>query len=1725
MSALKDLLASYRKTSVTEREKGTYFEHLIVQYLKTEPTYKDLYSNVWTYSDWADAQGLTKRDTGIDLVAQTEGTAEFHAIQCKFYAEDYRIQKADIDSFFTASGKKSFTHRIIVTTTNNWSENAEDALQNQHPPVSKIDLNDLENSLIDWSKYQPNEAIVVKPKKILREHQKAALTGVDFGLQTAERGKLIMACGTGKTFTSLKIAEKLAGKGKRVLFLVPSLSLLSQTLTEWTQESATPLHSFAVCSDSDVGKKRKSEDDIVQTFTHELRYPATTEPSRLAVEMQKRHDADHMSVVFSTYHSIDVISKAQKEFDLADFDLIICDEAHRTTGATFDESDESNFVKVHDANFIKAAKRLYMTATPRIYGEAAKASADKDNVALCSMDDETLYGKELYVISFSEAVRLDLLVDYKVIVLAVDEAHIHRRLQNLLDDGNNQLKVDDAAKIIGCWKALSKQDTLEDLSADPDPMRRAVAFCQVIEPNLGGKSKSHKVSSKNIANMFADVVEAYKAKELEDTFDNSNPSISVKLNCEAAHIDGGMNASQKEAKLTWLKAEPPIDTCRILSNVRCLSEGVDVPALDAVLFLTPRNSQVDVVQSVGRVMRKAEGKKRGYVILPVVIPAGMEAHEALNDNKTYKVVWQVLQALRSHDDRFDAMVNKLDLIGKDISKMEIIAVTDKITRKPIATKDATGEKIKQKNTGRNSHGIGQTATSSVPNTQGDLQFEIGEIERAIYAKVVQKCGNRSHWEDWANDIAKIAKTHIDRITAILGSPENTVEIQAFNNFSNEIRDDLNNAVTDPEIIEMLAQHLITKPVFDALFEGYSFASKNPMSLAMQDVLDVLQEHNLDKEADTLQRFYDSVKERAKGIDNAAGKQKIVVELYDKFFRNAFPKMTERLGIVYTPVEVVDFIIHSVNDVLKNEFGQTLGSENVHIIDPFTGTGTFITRLLQSGLISKEQLAHKYKHEIHANEIVLLAYYIAAINIESVYHDLMSENGEVDYEPFDGICLTDTFQLHEKEDLISVLLEANSSRRKKQKTLDIRVIIGNPPYSAGQKSENDNNANVAYKNLDDAISKTYVAQSTATLSKGLYDSYIRAIRWASDRIKDAGVIGFVTNAGFVDANTADGLRKCLAQEFSNIYVFHLRGNQRTSGELSRKEGGKIFGSGSRAPIAISLLVKNPNASEHGNIYYHDIGDYLSQQEKLDKISEFASIEGITQANGWQRITPDRHGDWINQRDNSFIEHISMGDKKDKNTAVIFENYSLGVATNRDAWCYQSSKEKLENNMRGMIDFYNHEVNRYQFACESLTKTDFPKIGNFINNDTTRISWTDSLKNDLEKATTHQFYEVNVIPSIYRPFTKEWLYFDKSFNQRRYQMPHIFPNASAGNRVISVTGRGATKDFSALMTNTLPDLEMISKGQCFPEYVYDTGERIDSTAQHSTAQHIYTKTDRGAGAEFSHLLDGLRNAEGLLGVDDQCDTRHPIAGKRTVLSDVTLRNNGGQKMNTQSTNGELFATEAPAKLTNATRRHAITDTALAHFQTAYPNEIISKQDIFYYIYGLLHSDDYKARYADNLTKELPRIPCVKKTTDFWVFSQAGRDLAGLHVNYESVTPYLVSYKEGKLAVDMLDDADFRVTQMKFASKADKTTVVYNNKITMKDIPLEAYEYVVNGKPALEWVMERQAVTTHKDSGITNDANDWAIDTMQNPRYPLELFQRVITVSLETMKIVSFLPKLDI
>ena len=1621
MTAIDRILQSYRDAAVTEREKGTYFERLALAFFLNDPVQTEEYDAVWTWSDWAKANGRDGKDVGIDLVAKLRNEDGLAAIQAKFYAADARIQKAHIDSFISASGKEPFRRRVVLDTTEKeWGTNAEEMIRDQAIPVVRIGLTDLRESRIDWTIFEARGEIVLSAKKSLLGHQKDALADVSKGLAAADRGKMIMACGTGKTFTSLKIAEAIAGKGKRVLFMVPSLALMSQTVREWTNDTETPIRAFAVCSDAHVGKRRKNAEDIAEIEIHDLAFPATTDPVKVA-EKAGEDDPERMTVIFSTYQSIVTLTRAQ-EAGLPEFDLIICDEAHRTTGATLDGEEESNFVKIHGNDNVKARKRLYMTATPRIFGDNVRSKADEVGAELASMDNAALFGETLFYRGFGWAVQNGLLTDYKVIVLAMDEGLVSAAVQKRLGDAGSELVLDDATKIIGCYKALTKIDLKADVSTDPHPMRRALAFAKDIR------------SSKLIRDEFTAVVDEYLGQD--SLIDDDTPSDH--LQCQIEHVDGTFNAKTRGALLDWLKADAGDNVCRILTNARCLSEGVDVPALDAIMFLHPRKSQIDVVQSVGRVMRRAEGKKMGYVILPVGVPAGVPPEQALADNERYRVVWQILNALRAHDERFDSTINKASL-GQDISdKVEIVgvnadseelrSVTAVVQNLPNKTKAA------RSGIGSGSGGLGDDVIEGPEPTQTEMAFSIDEFSRAIMAKIVKKCGTRDYWEDWSASIAEIAKNHITRLTALLKDPD-TEARRAFDAFLGELRDDLNDTISEGDAIEMLAQHIITRPVFETLFEGHKFTAENPVSRAMQRVLDVLNEANLDKESRDLEKFYASVKLRSQGITDPQAKQKLIVELYDKFFRRAFPRTTEKLGIVYTPVEIVDFIIHSVNEVLQSEFDQTLGSPGVHIIDPFTGTGTFITRLLQSGLIAPEEMEHKFRHEIHANEIVLLAYYIAAINIEAVYHGLQGG----DYVPFEGICLTDTFQMYESDDLISHYMPDNSERRKRQKATDIRVIVGNPPYSAGQTSANDNNANVTYPTLDGRIRESYAARSSNTNMRSLYDSYIRAIRWASDRLGSAGVMAYVTNGGWVDGNAADGMRACLAEEFSNIFVFHLRGNQRTSGELSRREGGKIFGSGSRAPIAITILVKNPDQPNRGQIYFHDIGDYLDQKQKLAIIRDFASISGITKADGWTHIAPNEHFDWIGQRSDDFSAFIDISKKNGADIGV-FETHSAGLKSNRDSWVYNPSKSELGDRINGAIGFFNRQVSKRDQDPNYQADTD-PR----------NFKWCQSTLRFFETGKRLSYDPLSIQKAIYRPYQSVWLYKNKDLNWSSYLMPRFFPDSRAENRVIVIKQRWHGEGQLALMVDRVVDLQSDGGTQCVSLYIYDD-------------------RDEGTGSLF----------------DEPNATHH--------------------------------------------RRDAVTDSGLKHFQDAYPGETITKEDLFYYVYGLLHSEDYRAKYADNLSKELPRIPRVKTAADFWAFSRAGRELGDLHVNYETVEPYSVTIKQGDLRLTDIKnpEAFYRVTKWalgKAGKEKDKTTVIYNANITMQDIPLEAYDYVVNGKPALEWVMERQVVKVDKDSGIENDANRYAIETMNNPAYPLELFQRVITVSLRTMEIVRSLPRLEV
>lgn len=1069
-----DILHKFRSESFTQKDKGTQFERLMRSWLLSDPRYSNL-TKVWLWDDFPSRADLGGKDTGIDLVARTE-EGDYWAIQCKCYKEDSVIDKPAVDSFLATSSRQfkdpetlqttSFAKRMWISTTNHWGKNAEDAIQNQNPPFNRVGLVDLQNSPVDWQLLidglKGKEAML--PGKQPREHQLRAMSAAHAYFQEHDRGKLIMACGTGKTYTALKIAEDLLNNKGLVLFMVPSISLLGQSLNAWCADAVNPIKGICICSDSRASRKIKKDFDDTQDSVVDLAVPATTNPKSIAKQLKLYRNHNGLTVVFSTYQSIEAIHAAQHEIlketagTYGKFDLIVCDEAHRTTGVKLSDRDESNFTKIHDAEYIKGNKRLYMTATPRLYGQSAKIKASEKDAILCSMDDPKLYGEEFFRVNFSYAVEHGLLTDYKVLVLTVNEDDLPDNILSDIKDPNNvELNFDDTSKLIGIVNGLSKiirGDKHATWDADPTVMHRAIAFCSAIGNNHSPGT------SVNTAEVLPTICEKYR-----DSISTEEREHVVEV--QARHIDGSMNSQARNEQLAWLADENIGENeCRVLTNVRCLSEGIDVPALDAVLFLSSRNSQVDVVQSVGRVMRnfrkgQPDEKKYGYIIIPIVVPSDVKPEDALNNNTYFSTVWSILNALRSHDDHFNAEVNKIALNKNRTSKVVV-----------------------------GGPGIGHNAISDKQDQQDaqhiedaevarQLQLRFGEMQSGIYAKLVEKCGDRLYWENWSKKVGLIAKKFIERISKLVSTvPAIKSE---FDIFVKGLQNNLNPSVDEGQAIEMLAQHLISQPVFDALFADYNFVNNNAVSHSMHKMIEQLETvGGFEKDTTELESFYESVRVNVGNIDNLEGKQTIIKNLYEKFFKGAFPLTVEKLGIVYTPVECVDFIIHSVNDILKREFNTSLSDENVHILDPFTGTGTFITRLLQSGLIKPEDMERKYRNEIHCNEIVLLAYYIADVNIEAVYHDLMKPDHYVNY---DGICLTDTFQLAEtkQQSLSQEFFKENSEGVLRQKKAPIRVIIGNPPYSIGQKSANDNAANMTYPVLDKRVSDTYAAKSSANLT--------------------------------------------------------------------------------------------------------------------------------------------------------------------------------------------------------------------------------------------------------------------------------------------------------------------------------------------------------------------------------------------------------------------------------------------------------------------------------------------------------------------------------------------------------------------------------------------------------------------------------------------------------------------
>ncbi|WQU88790.1 DEAD/DEAH box helicase [Helicobacter pylori] len=1581
-----------------QRHKGSLFEKISKQFLQEHDSANE-YESIDLWYDWK-LRGK-ERDKGIDIVIQTT-SKEYIAVQCKFHQNS--ISYNDISPFLTqllrGVGEVKFKKGIIISTSNLTSEAIKEIEQIRSAgmgiDIDEITEEDFIYSRIDWEQFDPTKTedeIPLCDKKRPRPHQTEAIekTKEYFSDPKNTRGKLIMACGTGKTYTSLKIMETL--DPKITLFLAPSIALLSQTFREYAQEKSDPFYASIVCSDDKTGQSKNEDNDDIK-FS-ELPIKASTRLEDILSVYEKAQKENKRFIIFSTYQSALRIKEAQ-EAGLNEIDLIICDEAHRTVGAMYstNERDDKNaFTLCHSDENIKATKRLYMTATPKVYSESSKAKAkEKDNV-IYSMDDAQTFGEEIYTLNFERAIALDLLTDYKVIILAVRSENlsgvtnsVNKKISQLEAKGtkldkkliNNEF----VCKIVGTHKGLAKQDVIalddenkedNDLKnkADTFVSQRAISFCKSIQ------------TSKNIKDSFETIMECYDEELKKKSFKN------LKINID--HVDGTMNCKERLDKLENLNQFEP-NICKVLSNARCLSEGVDVPALDSVIFFDGRSAMVDIIQAVGRVMRKAKNKKRGYIILPIALRESeiKNLDEAVK-NTNFQNIWKVLKALRSHDSSLvdeATFREKIKIFGSDDAK------------NPDDEEELQKDKTEQ----------------SDPKEAQKTLFDailLQDLANAVYNVMPTKLGDRNYWENFAKKTGNIARTLNERLKELFGkNPE------IFDNFLTSLRGNIHQNIKEEEALDMIISHIITKPIFDAIF-GDNI--QNPIAKALDKMVLKLSDLGLEGETKDLKNLYESVKTEAARAKSQKTQQELIKNLYNTFFKEAFRKQSEKLGIVYTPIEVVDFILRATNGILKKHFNTDFNDKNITIFDPFTGTGSFIARLLskENNLISDEALKEKFQNHLFAFDIVLLSYYIALINITQA-----AQNRDSSLKNFKNIALTDSLDYLEEKTNKGVFpffedLKENQEIKTTLADQKIQVIIGNPPYSSGAKSENDNNQNLTHPKLEKRVYETYGKNSTAKVGKTTRDALIHSIRMASDLLKDKGVLGFVVNGSFIDSKSTDGFRKRVAQDFSHLYALNLRGNQRTSGEVSKKEGGKIFDSGSRATVAIIFFVKDESV-QNSAIHYYEVGDYLKREAKLHLLAGFENLDSVP----FKEITPNDKGDWINQRNDDFEKLIPLKrDKKSKIFNTIFDLNSNGVTSGRDPWVYNFSPKTLKQSVQNCIDTYNADLKRFnerfREAFKQRTKgiksaDRYKHLNNQeITTDKTKIAWARSLKKGfIKNENLPESGMERVRLALYRPFNKQWLYWDKTWNEEQSQLPKIFPDKSAHNVVINI-GVGNGKDFSALVSDFISDSSLISHNQAYPLYYYD---------------------DLG------------------------------------------------------------------------NRYNAISGYALNLFRRHYKDNAIVEEEIFYYIYAIFHHKGYLEKYKNSLTKEVPRIALSE---DFKELSILGKELAKLHLNYES------GEMHESVKHNLLENAGmegyYDVIQMKKDKKGDR--IIYNNHITITQIPKKAFDYVVNGKSAIDWVVERYQITTDKDSLIENNPNHYA-----GGKYIFELLCRVIKLSEKSVDLIE-------
>lgn len=1734
-----------------------------------DPFESKTYDKVWLYEEFAQlVPEFSQKDLGVDLVAHRRDGG-YAAIQCKFYAENTVIDAAAVGTFLGKSSaqftdplwgagtegtdgaggtvgatevpKVTFTERIWVSTTEKWGPNALELLRGAVPYTRFVYLANLADANVRWEAIYKGESDdkCRGDKPTPRDYQQVVVDKAmrHYLEQGHERGTLVMACGTGKTLTSLFVVEEYCRRMRSntpedakdaktkpvtVLFLAPSIALVNQTLRCWVACHDGDMGCLCVCSDPKAGVTRDpsaDETDILTEDLNDLPVTSCTDPKRVAQELIRLRGQKELTVIFSTYQSIEVVHEAtQQVMEMEHFDFAICDEAHRTSTVLSKErvSKEqiSAYTRIHDAAYIPARHRMYMTATPRIYRSADKDKAKMYADQMFSMDDEAVFGPTFHTLSFGTAVDKGLLTDYKVLILTVNPNTVSEELLESMKmqsdamgagttDGGplNHVTPEMCCMMMGTLSALSKQvlDGGEDFFADEgkderSPMQTCIAFCDNVMRTR--KTKGGKYVIDETAGAFEFIAQRYAQKVSEEhggLTQEDERYLRHMTRPVTRYVSGAMSTVERDEQLRILR-EPVEGETHIVCNVNCLSEGVDVPALDAIAFLAAKSSPITLIQSVGRVMRRFKGKRYGYVIVPVVVPMDAEAERELDNNERYKLVWDVLNALRSHDERLAAELSNHTYV-------HVSVVEPKPNPFP-------------------GPGPGPRPRPNDPIIP-HLPLEFTD---KLYARMVERVGDRFYWARWSKKVGDLATNFQVRIRQLYDEGRYRNELD---NFVGQLRESLNPDIVFDDAVTFLAQHLVTHPVFDALFAGYHFAENNPVSRAMESMIELLEGAVFVEDREVLEDFQDNVRQVCGSLNSLSKKQDMIRTLYEQFFKTAFPKVTEQLGIVYTPVECVDFIIRSVDDILTRDFGMAdgLATEGVRCLDPFAGTGTFTVRALEylghQKMVSNDVLRRAYERAFRCNEIVLLSYYVADVNIESAYNAMMlSRDPAAPYASYDGISLADTFELTESRGQLTFDGELGDNARLAAEEIEkpLTVIWGNPPYSVGQKSANDNAKNQSYPQLENRIGCTYAAKTGAGLKKSLYDSYIKAFRWASDRIAEqgerGGVVAFISSNGWLDGNSQEGMRRCFAEEWDEIFIYDLKGNGRTSGERCRQEGEPLFAAnggkgGSLCGISINILVRLPKERRTGKckIFYCPIANYLKRPQKFKAISAMSSVLSPTYAAESIEITPNEKADWINQRDGSFDRLTLLGDKKNgENLETFFlPVYSNGLMTCRDSWVYSFSKEQLKEQLSKSIDFYNKQ--RIAFHESNTNKV--PK--DFVEYNSSLFSWTRGALQNLQRNKEIVLKEDKIVPSLYRPYSIQWSYFDPLMCEMVLLLPSLFPTPNHHNMVICTNGVGDTQDFSCIITNALPDRHLCGSNQCFPLYYYESREE-------------YLKREGGSEGAVGGTLPGLSaevSEERLreLGFDEWGYRRRSAI--RPWAVEEACRRMGVRPRQMAEARLEMAGCQGLMAVRDAEGR--------LHKRTLSEMEVeeLCAEMLFFYIYGALHNPTWRQRFAPDLKKSLPRLPLPADAATLRRTAELGEKLARLHIFGASgegaadvatllpELPDLRFVREGEVVTPPLGGV--HIGKMRLLAKDRRDVISIGEGLTLEGIPAEAYDYVVNGKSAIEWVLERVAVSQDKASGIVNDPNLWAAEH-EDPDFAAELLMRVVRISVATVRLVT-------